>query len=66
MADKLTKQEGAFDLPSDLVKMLEEMSLELGESTRDVLIAAVEHFSKIPEMQRKAAMTGAARRRRGA
>ncbi len=61
----MAENNGNFDLPADVVKMLEEMSLELGESTRDVLIAAVEHFSKIPEMQRKAAMTGAARRRRG-
>jgi hypothetical protein len=62
---RLTEQKNTFHLTDELAQMLEAMSAELSEAPRDVLIAAIEHFSKIPEQQRKAAMKAAARRRRG-
>lgn len=65
MENELTEENETFQLPPDIIKMLEKMSQELKESPRDVLIAGIEHFFKIPEQQRKAAMAGAARRRRG-
>jgi hypothetical protein len=53
-----------FQLPEDLSDQLAELSNKLGESPRFLVIAAVEHFTRIPPEQRKAVVMGAARRRK--
>lgn len=53
-------------LPEDLMESVQRMSLKYGESPRDIIIAAVEHFTRIPEEQRKAVLRGVSIRRRGA
>ncbi len=58
-------EEVTFDLPEDLVEKLGQMSEHYGESPRDLVIAAVEHFTRIPEEQRKAVLRGVSLRRRG-
>jgi len=52
-------------LPEDIVEALKKLSERLGESPRDIVIAAVEHFTRIPEEQRKAILRGTSIRRRG-
>ncbi|AFM26651.1 Ribbon-helix-helix protein, copG family [Desulfomonile tiedjei] len=54
-----------FSLPEDLLKKLEQMAERYGESPRDLVIAAVDHFTRIPEEQRKAVLKGTSLRRRG-
>jgi predicted transcriptional regulator len=54
-----------FRLPDDLVEEVNKLALELGETPRDVVIAAVDHFTRIPEERRKAVMRGTSIRRRG-
>lgn len=58
-------QHPTFHLPEDLLEKLSQMSERYGESSRDLVIAAVEHFTRIPEEQRKAVLIGVSRRRRG-
>ena len=55
----------AIALPDDLVSAVDELSERLGESPRDIVIAAVDHFTRIPEQQRKAIIRGTSMRRRG-
>jgi predicted transcriptional regulator len=52
-------------LPDDLMEAVEELSQKLGESPRDIIIAAVDHFTRIPDERRKAVMKGTSLRRRG-
>jgi hypothetical protein len=52
-------------LPDDLMEAVQRMSLKYGESPRDIIIAAVEHFTRIPEEQRRAVLRGVSIRRRG-
>jgi len=52
-------------LPDDLLEAIQELAEKLGESPRDIIIAAVEHFTRIPEERRKAVMKGTSLRRRG-
>ena len=52
-------------LPDDLVEEVNKLALELGETPREVVIAAVDHFARIPEERRKAVMRGTSIRRRG-
>ncbi|MEI7449916.1 MAG: hypothetical protein WCJ75_09835 [Desulfomonile sp.] len=54
-----------FRLPDDLVEEVNKLALELGETPREVVIAAVDHFIRIPEERRKAVMRGTSIRRRG-
>ncbi len=54
-----------YRLPDDLLEAVQAMSLKYGESPRDIVIAAVEHFTRIPEEQRKAVLRGVSMRRRG-
>jgi hypothetical protein len=58
-------KESSFSLPEDLTEKLSQMSERYGESQRDLVIAAVEHFTRIPEEQRKAVLRGVSLRRRG-
>jgi hypothetical protein len=58
-------EEVTFDLPEDLAEKITQMSKHYGESPRDLVIAAVEHFTRIPEEQRKAVLRGVSLRRRG-
>jgi hypothetical protein len=44
---------------------VKELSDKMGESPRDIIIAAVDHFTRIPEERRKAVMKGTSLRRRG-
>ncbi len=53
-----------FRLPDDLVEQVAQLADRLGESPRDIVIAAVEHFTRIPEERRKAVMKAASIRRR--
>jgi metal-responsive CopG/Arc/MetJ family transcriptional regulator len=62
MEDKQTQK---FSLPEDLLEKLDSMAERYGESSRDLVIAAVDHFTRIPEEQRKAVLKGTALRRRG-
>lgn len=54
-----------FTLPDDLVEAVGKMSDKYGESPRDIIISAVEHFTRMPEEQRKAVLRGTSIRRRG-
>jgi len=58
-------QTDTFQLPEDLVDKVEELSARLGESTRDIIVAAVDHFLRIPDEQRKASLKATSIRRRG-
>ena len=58
-------QTDTFQLPEDLVDKVEELSARLGESTRDIVVAAVDHFLRIPDEQRKASLKATSIRRRG-
>lgn len=58
-------KEATFDLPEDLAEKITQMSERYEESPRDLVIAAVEHFTRIPEEQRKAVLRGVSLRRRG-
>lgn len=53
-----------FRLPDDLVRAVEDLAAKYGESPRDILIAAVDHFARIPDQQRRAVIRGTAIRRR--
>jgi hypothetical protein len=63
MTDEPKKPE-PFLLPDDLVEQVRGLAERLGESPRFVVMAAVEHFFRIPEEQRKAVLRGASLRRR--
>jgi hypothetical protein len=52
-------------LPEDLADAVDDLSRKYGESVKFIVIAAVEHFTRIPEEQRRAVLVGTARRRRG-
>ncbi|MDQ7782141.1 MAG: hypothetical protein RDU20_04630 [Desulfomonilaceae bacterium] len=54
-----------FVLPEDLAEAVDDLAEKLGESPRDIVIAAVEHFTRIPEQQRRAVLRGVSMRRRG-
>ncbi|MGO9118804.1 MAG: hypothetical protein ACLQPD_14495 [Desulfomonilaceae bacterium] len=54
-----------FQLPEDLLDKVQEISARLGESTRSIVIAAVDHFTRIPEEQRKASLRATSIRRKG-
>jgi len=54
-----------FQLPEDLLDKVNEMSARLGESPRIIVIAAVDHFTRISEEQRKASLRATSIRRRG-
>ncbi len=54
-----------FQLPEDLLDKVIEISEHLGESSRSIVIAAVDHFTRIPEEQRKASLRATLIRRRG-
>jgi predicted transcriptional regulator len=64
MSDRTQKDEPIL-LPDDLIKAVEILSEKLGETPRDIVIAAVDHFTRIPEQQRKAVIKGTSLRRRG-
>lgn len=53
-----------FRLPDDLAQAIAEFSEAYNESPRDIVIAAVEHFTRISEQQRRAVIRGTAGRRR--
>jgi hypothetical protein len=59
-----SEQSTVFRLPDDLVEQVLELADRLGETPRDIVIAAVEHFTRIPEERRKAVMKAASIRRR--
>ncbi len=54
-----------FTFPNDILMDLNRIARELGESPEDVALAALEHFTRIPEEQRKACMRATSIRRRG-
>lgn len=58
------EQSKKFSLPEDLLEKLKQMAERYGESSRDLVIAAVDHFTRIPEEQRKAVLKGTSLRRR--
>jgi len=60
-----SEQTPLFRLPDDLVEQVLELADRLGETPRDIVIAAVEHFARIPEERRKAVLKAASIRRRG-
>ena len=53
-----------LQMPPDIEEKLEKLSALLGEPPREIVIAAVEHFTRIPEQQQKAFMKGTSLRRR--
>jgi len=59
------EENAVFRLPDDLIEQVAELADRLGESPRDIVIAAVEHFARIPEERRKAVLRAASIRRRG-
>jgi hypothetical protein len=52
-------------LPDDLMEQIADLAGRYRESPRDLIIAAVDHFTRIPEEQRKAEIRGTSIRRRG-
>jgi hypothetical protein len=52
-------------LPEDIMDAVKALSQKLGESPRDIIIAAVDHFTRIPDERRRAVMKGTSLRRRG-
>jgi hypothetical protein len=52
-------------LPDDIMDAVKALSEKLGESPRDIIIAAVDHFTRIPDERRRAVMKGTSLRRRG-
>ncbi len=64
MPDDFDKAD-VFQLPEDLLDQVKELSERLGESGRNIIIAAVDHFIRIPEEQRKASLRATSIRRRG-
>jgi len=54
-----------FQLPEDLLDKVNEISARLGESSRNIVIAAVDHFIRIPDEQRKASVRATLIRMRG-
>ena len=54
-----------FQLPEDLLDKVNEISARLGESARIIVVAAVDHFTRISEEQRKASLRATSIRRRG-
>ncbi len=63
MPDAANKSE-SFELPDDLIAQIRELAERIGESPRFVVLAAVDHFFRIPEEQRKAVLRGTSLRRR--
>jgi hypothetical protein len=53
-----------FHLPDDLAEQVAELADRYGEAPRDIVIAAVDHFTRIPEERRKAVLRGTSIRRR--
>lgn len=62
--EQLRPIQDSFTLPQDLIDVVNSLSLELGESPRDIVIAAVDHFTRIPEERKKAVIRGTSIRRR--
>lgn len=60
-----SKEPMLVEIPEDLGARLDELQSTLGEQRSDIVIAAVEHFTRLPEQRQKAVMMGVARRRRG-
>ncbi len=60
-----TNTEKPIRLPDDLVGALDELAMKYGESRIRLIIAAVDHFTRIPEQQRLAVIKGSGIRRRG-
>lgn len=58
------EENAVFRLPDDLIEQVAELADRLGESPRDIVIAAVEHFTRIPEERRKAVLKAVSIRRR--
>jgi len=54
----------AIRLPDDLADAVKELSQKFGESTRDIVIAAVDHFTRLPDERRMAILKGTSLRRR--
>lgn len=51
-------------LPEDLEQEMNKLALKYDESPRFLVIAAVDHFTRIPEEQRRAVLRGTSLRRR--
>ena len=58
------ERQSTFLLPEDLIDEVNRLAVELGESPRDMVIAAVDHFARIPEERRKVVIRGTSLRRR--
>lgn len=56
-------KQNEFLLPDDLVDKVLSLSKALGTSPKHIVIAAVEHLTRIPEEQRKAILKGTSIRR---
>jgi hypothetical protein len=56
--------ESLFELPDDLVDAVRELAEKHGESPRDIVITAVDHFTRIPDDRRRAILKGTSLRRR--
>lgn len=56
--------ESLFRLPDDLVDAVKALTEKYGESPRDIVIAAVEHFTRLPDERRRAVLKGTSMRRR--
>ncbi len=52
------------NLPPDLAEKLRELSEQLGEPPNEIIVAAVDHFTRIDPERQKAIMMGTSRRRR--
>ncbi len=53
-----------LNLPFDVLEKLQELSEKLGEPPTEIIIAAVDHFTRLDSQRQKAIMIGTSRRRR--
>jgi predicted transcriptional regulator len=55
--------EEQFTLPDDLAESVRELARLMDSSPRKIVIAAVEHFVRIPDQQKRAVLRGTGIRR---
>jgi hypothetical protein len=59
-----TVNDNLFELPDDLVDAVRALSEKHGESPQDIVITAVDHFTRLPDDRRRAVLKGTSLRRR--
>ncbi len=53
-----------LNLPHDVLEKLQELSDKLGEPPTEIIVAALDHFTRLDSQRQKAIMIGTSIRRR--